>query len=159
MQKDSELLYREWNITFAEIPDETTLCVTIPNCPHRCKGCHSPYLQTNSGNPFKEIIDVIKDYKDTITCVCFMGGDANHADIAFWALYINGLFPNLKIAMYSGDDELDEELVGVLDYYKIGSWQEEKGPLNNPSTNQILYKKNENNELENITYKFWRKRK
>ena len=65
MQKESELLYREWNITFAEIPDETTLCVTIPNCPHRCKGCHSRYLQTNSGNPFKEIIDVIKDYKDS----------------------------------------------------------------------------------------------
>jgi anaerobic ribonucleoside-triphosphate reductase activating protein len=47
----------------------------------------------------------------------------------------------------------------VLDYYKIGSWQEEKGPLNKPSTNQILYKKNETNELEDITYKFWRKRK
>ena len=79
--------------------------------------------------------------------------------ILHFGLYINGLFPDLKIAMYSGDDELDEDLVGVLDYYKIGSWQEEKGPLNNPSTNQILYKKNENNELENITYKFWRKRK
>ena len=59
------------------------------------------------------------------------------------------------------ENETDEELIyritGEKD--KIGSWQEEKGPLNNPSTNQILYKKNENNELEDITYKFWRKRK
>ena len=35
--------------TFAEVPDEITLAINLSNCPHRCKGCHSEYLQKDIG--------------------------------------------------------------------------------------------------------------
>lgn len=37
--------YHNFDIVFAEIPDETTLAINITNCPNRCPGCHSPHLQ------------------------------------------------------------------------------------------------------------------
>jgi len=42
-----------------------------------------------------------------------------------------------------------------FDYIKIGPYIEEKGPLNNPNTNQRLYEKVGNNHKD-ITYKFWK---
>ena len=41
--------YKETQVTFSEVPDEISLCINISNCPHRCKGCHSPYLQEDVG--------------------------------------------------------------------------------------------------------------
>ena len=36
-------------VVFAEIPDEVSLAINISCCPHRCPGCHSPYLQKDYG--------------------------------------------------------------------------------------------------------------
>ena len=41
--------YYNYDIVFAEIPDETTLALNITNCPNRCRGCHSPHLQKDIG--------------------------------------------------------------------------------------------------------------
>ena len=144
----------ETSITFAEIPNETTLCVTISNCPHRCKGCHSAYLAEDVGTDFAEVLPIIEKYKDVITCFCFMGGDAAHDEVAKWTDYIHAHYPHLKVAMYSGDDTADEILMGRLDYYKIGSWQEDRGPLNSPTTNQRMWKKTKFGFYMDITRKF-----
>ena len=37
------------SVVFAEIPDEITLAINISNCPGSCPGCHSPYLQQDTG--------------------------------------------------------------------------------------------------------------
>ena len=38
------LKYLNCQVTFAEVPDEISLCINITNCPNRCPGCHSPEL-------------------------------------------------------------------------------------------------------------------
>ena len=65
------------------------------------------------------------------------------------------LLYGLDISQYTGKDiELSN-----FDLIKIGPYVEQFGPLNNPNTNQIMYKvvhENGKNELLNITNKFWK---
>ena len=70
--------YHNFDIVFAEIPDETTLAINITNCPNRCPGCHSPHLQRDGGERLDaETLQRLLDrYGRSVTCVCFMGGDA-----------------------------------------------------------------------------------
>ena len=65
-------------VVFQEIPDEVTLSINLSNCPCRCPGCHSQYLWQNIGEPLTPMVleGFIKEYGSDITCVCFMGGDA-----------------------------------------------------------------------------------
>ena len=63
----------------------------------------------------------------------------------------------LKVAIYSGHDFINAEIEKYVDYYKIGSYIPEFGPLNLKTTNQKFFKK-ENNEWIDITYKFQTKR-
>lgn len=150
--------YLDWAITFAEIPSEVSLCLEITNCPHRCMNCHSPQLRDNVGDELStSIIDELVKKYSYITCICFMGGDNNHKDIIKLTKYIHDTYKNIKVAMYSGNTEVDSSLMCSLDYYKIGPYIEELGPLNKKSTNQKLYRKNPDNSIEDITYKFWAK--
>ena len=142
------------SIVFQEVPDEITLALEISNCPHNCKDCHSPELREDIGTELTvEILDnLIKKYSDC-TCICFMGGDRYHNEIVKFSKYIKDKYPNIKIGFYSGDYYLDNSLVKVLDYYKIGPYVASQGPLNNPKTNQIFYKI-ENGYLKDITKRF-----
>ncbi len=47
----------------------------------------------------------------------------------------------------------------AFDYVKVGPYDEKKGPINKPTTNQRMYEVNHNRQdsLEDITYKFWKK--
>lgn len=146
------LKYYDTAIVFQEIPDEISLAINITNCPHRCVNCHSAYLREDIGTEltFEEVSKLIKAHSD-ITCVLFMGGDANHLDIFYLTNFIHNAF-DLKVAIYSGDDNLDSLLLGCLDYYKYGSYQEDKGPLNKKTTNQKLLKIRDN-AVDDITYK------
>ena len=145
-------------LTFTEVPDEISLCLNISNCPHRCKNCFEPWLREDRG----EILDVAKlkslfEEKKYATCICFMGGDANHAEIIELCKQFKLLYPSVKFAMYSGDDEEDQALKEILDYYKIGHYDEECGPLNSPTTNQKFLKKDINDWWLDITYRFRKK--
>lgn len=148
------LKYYDSAIVFQEIPDEISLAINITNCPHRCENCHSAYLREDIGTElnFDEMTKLVKAHPD-ITCVLFMGGDSSHIDIFYLTNFIHNAF-DLKVAMYSGNENLDSLLLGCLDYYKIGPYEEDKGPLNKKTTNQKLYKI-EQSELKDITYKFW----
>ncbi len=147
------LKYYDTAIVFQEIPDEISLAINITNCPHRCENCHSAYLREDIGTEltFEEMWNLIKKHPD-ITCVLFMGGDSSHNDIVYLTNYIHNAF-DLKVAMYSGDDEIDDRLLNYLDYYKYGSYQEDKGPLNKKTTNQKLLKITKD-KIRDITYKF-----
>lgn len=65
--------------------------------------------------------------------------------------------PNpIKIGWYSGRQELSKEInLENFDYIKLGPYIEEKGPLDNPNTNQRFYQV-VNGELVDITHKFWK---
>ena len=152
----SKLKYYDSLVVFQEIPDEITLAINITNCPHRCEGCHSPHLREDIGEELtREKLRLLVDANPHITCICFMGGDAQHEEIRELCLQSAAIFPSLKLGFYSGNETLNPRLVDVLDYYKIGPYIEARGPLNSPSTNQSLFE-NRGGLLFDITYKFWK---
>lgn len=151
-------------ITCQEVPDEIALTLTITRCPHRCYGCHSPWLQEDIGDELTvEILNrLIQQYRNGITCVCFMGlGDDPVAlDPLIHFVHEQGL----KVCVYDGDDygeyfqyfRMSNDLSYWPDYYKFGAYHEEDGGLASPTTKQIMLKRKLVN-YENITDWFWRK--
>ena len=148
--------YLDTMITFSEFPDEIALCINITNCPHRCEECHSPELRNDvglwlDGRSLSKLIESNKG----ITCVGFMGGDSNPHLINTLAAIVKCNY-KLKVGWYSGNTEIRPEIkIKWFDYIKIGQYIKEKGPLDNPNTNQKMYKI-ENDSLKDITYKFWK---
>ena len=151
-------------VVFEEIPDEITLAINITNCPCHCPGCHSKFLWEDVGTELTDDeLRRIMDENDGITCVCFMGGDANPKEVNDLAGVVITRstcrqWP-LKVAWYSGMDELSDEIdIGRFNYIKLGHYDDELGPLNKKTTNQRLYQVTVNNkdkkfELNDITYK------
>lgn len=142
-----------------EVPDEITLAFNISGCPHHCDGCHSQNLWQYKGDILSEDIDsIIQQYKDYITCVCFMGGDQNMDELYLLCRNIKNIY-NKKVCIYSGEDTLDKFkgliLCEYLDYIKIGRYNKNLGGLNCKTTNQKMYEIR-NNGLWDITWKFQR---
>lgn len=153
------LKYHSTFIGFREVPDEVSLCINISGCKHHCKGCHSPFLQEDTGTSLNKtsLLKLLQD-NDGITCVAFMGGDHLPHRLVNLAAHIKYKFPNLKLAWYSGDNDINKlpSLYRfVFDYIKIGGYKEEFGPLDSVNTNQRMYKIDHSDDsLEDITYKF-----
>lgn len=154
------LKYVNYEVVFAEIPDEISLAINISNCPCKCPGCHSPYLAEDIGTLLtpRKLKEIIEENRG-ITCVCFMGGDLEPHYINTLAILIKES-TDLKVGWYSGRQELSKDIdLKWFDFIKLGPYHEEYGPLNNPNTNQIMYKvvhEGSKNELLNITNKFWK---
>ena len=149
-----------YDIVFQEIPDEITLALNLSNCPIRCKGCHSPHLMDDIGELLDmELLDgLIEEYKDEITCVCFMGGDASVIDVQALASYVQYAYSgNLKVGWYSGRKSIPNGIIiDDFNYIKIGPYIEEFGGLKSKNTNQKMYKINDG-VIEDITYRFQQK--
>ena len=155
------LKYVDSKITFTEIPDEITLCINISNCPCHCEECHSSYLAEDIGKSLNlEALTNLIDSNNGISCVCIMGGDANPSEVDDIAQDIKEYYPELKVAWYSGRQELSKEIeLENFNYIKLGPYIKDKGPLNCRTTNQVMleidviqgkvFKKD-------ITAKFWR---
>jgi len=157
------LKYSNYEITFAEVPDEISLCINLTNCPHRCVGCHSPWLQKDSGIPltYVELVKLIKQNAG-VTCICFMGGDKEPWEVVRLAKLIREDFEYYKIAWYSGSTEMPDHQ-NQFDYVKFGPYIEERGPLTSKTTNQIMVEFNLSGEvvlsswyMRPINHKFWK---
>lgn len=154
------LKYVNYEIVFAEIPDEISLAINISNCPCKCLGCHSPYLAEDIGTLLtpRKLKGIIEE-NTGITCVCFMGGDLEPHYINTLARLIKET-TDLKVGWYSGRQMLSEDIDPKwFDFIKLGPYHEEHGPLNNPNTNQIMYEvvnENGSSVMLNITSKFWK---
>ena len=160
------LKYVDTKVTFSEVPNEISLCINISNCPCNCKGCHSSYLAEDIGEELNSLSlkELINNNKG-ITCVAFMGGDSSPSDINNLAKLIKEVFPKLKVAWYSGRQELSKDIdLENFDFVKLGPYIEELGPLNNKTTNQKFYiveklycgNDNYKYDLKDITYRFWK---
>ena len=85
-----------------------------------------------------------------------MGGDAEPDKINTLASFIINHYNSIKVAWYSGRQELSNHIdLCNFDYIKLGPYKEEFGPLNSRTTNQRFYKVSDG-ELINITSKFWK---
>ncbi|MBQ6879472.1 MAG: anaerobic ribonucleoside-triphosphate reductase activating protein [Bacteroidales bacterium] len=143
-----------YDIVCQEIPDEISLAVNISCCPNRCPGCHSQWLWEDKGEPMTEemLSALIGSYSSAVTCFCFMGGDADPAEIQKMAIFIRQKFPGLKTAWYSGREELPEGFdPKVMDYIKLGPYKEALGGLKFPTTNQALYRIEKDGSFTKLT--------
>jgi anaerobic ribonucleoside-triphosphate reductase activating protein len=151
------LKYLNTQVTFAEVPDEITLCINITGCKNGCKNCHSSYLAEDIGNPLnKTVLSKLLEDNKGISCVSFMGGDRDTIHIVALASWVK-THTNLKVAWYSGRQEISDIVARQLrwfDYIKLGPYKEEFGPLNSRTTNQRFYKVSDG-ELVNITSRFY----
>lgn len=167
------LKYTDAKVVMAEVPDEIALAINISGCPCHCEGCHSSYLAEDVGKPLVGMVlreDLIEKNLG-ISCVAFMGGDADPKAINLLAEYLktwgDPKISNLKIAWYSGRQELSSEInLRNFDYIKLGPYIKERGPLDSKTTNQKFYKvvpfkeydtlEDKLYSLEDITYRFWK---
>ena len=153
-------------ISLLEIPNEISLCLNISGCPCKCEGCSEPYLQEDIGEPLsidyiKKLLEKYKNYN--LTCICFMGGDKDHNTLKELFKFLS-ITTHISLALYSGFDFIDLDLVPYLKYYKIGrfilpkgdvsSWHKVScGPINFPWSNQRMFEI-KNNILLDITDQF-----
>lgn len=150
--------YTETKVVFEEIPDEITLAINISNCPCKCPACHSKYLWDDIGNELDPLeLGTLIEKNSGITCVCFMGGDAEPSKINYYAWWVkNAFYGKIKVGWYSGRDKISDKIeIENFDYIKIGRYDDKFGPLNKKTTNQKMYKVNAG-KLEEITNKFWK---
>ena len=142
------------SVVFAEIPDHISLAINISNCPGSCPGCHSPYLQQDTGEELTaEKLSALIEKTRGITCVCFMGEGKDKDSLLSLTRIIHGKC--LKAALYSGRSMVEDEYNIYFDYIKVGPYIESRGPLNKTTTNQVLYEILPNGTRIDITYKFW----
>jgi len=151
-----------YDVVFQEIPGEVTLALNLSGCPCHCPGCHSQHLWEDIGEELdEELLDgLIARYKGLITCVAFMGGDADPDGVVRLANHVQGL----KTAWYSGRPNTPNNLSTLINpntpipfhYIKFGPYIEELGGLKSPKTNQRLYQRKDDTWAD-ITSSFWKK--
>ena len=158
--------YASHAVTFAEVPDEVCLTIQVTNCPYRCKGCHSSYLQQDIGVDLeKDLPDLLEQYKGRVTCVCFMGSGMDWVALARCIDMAHAY--GFRVALYTGND-FDSRMKdwlssgilrnGVPEYIKTGTYVEPCGGLDNPNTNQRMWRIRNDFTYENITSRFWKTR-
>ena len=140
------------------MPGESSICIYISGCCHDCHNCHYPMLKRkNYGEILMDFYeDIIASYQSQATCVCFLGEGGNTAverdEIRLMVEYANR--QGLKTCLYSGRDVEIESWMHIFDYVKLGSYQEDKGALESPGTNQVMWKKTSSGLFEDITFLF-----
>ena len=99
---------------------------------------------------------LLQKYGKAVTCVCFMGGDADPYDVAYFARFPTARqqIAPVKVGWYSGKPELPAEFpIQNFQYIKLGPYLENRGGLKSEHTNQRLYKITQE-KMDDITYRF-----
>lgn len=155
------LKYLGYAVVCEEVPDEISLAFNISGCPYHCEGCHSEYLWEYAGELLSQNIkNILADISEMITCVCFLGGDQNISELSAMCRKVKYDY-GLKTCIYAGADSFEKFLPiindGCLDYLKLGRYKSECGGLDNPNTNQRMYKyyyQDGEWTYDDITYRF-----
>lgn len=145
------LRYSNPQIVLQEVPDEIALAISISGCNLKCKGCHSSFTWDNNYGEFltDEILKNLIIKNKHITCVLLY--DGLHDERCLYRYFSIIKSYNLKVAFYTGLDDVSDLLKSKIDYLKVGRYIEELGSLSGKNTNQRMY----NNGVD-ITWKFKR---
>lgn len=156
------LTFTNYEIDLRSIPGEICLTFYICDCPCHCQGCSSPWLwQPGQYTLTETTIDKAIAKYPYATCILLMGGDNDYDSVKRLGDYIQS--KNVLAGFYSGCP-YSLDIAPHVNYYKVGKWWPDLGPLNSPTTNQRLYRieRKSENALPlyhpvDITYKFWTK--
>ena len=153
------LYYTEVLLSEREVPGESSICIFISGCSQNCKNCHYPDLQRleYGDNLMEHYQEIVSLYKRYASCVCILGEGAGTSieqyELNCVAEYAKS--EGLKSCLYCGRDTELEPWMNVFDYVKLGSYQNDRGGLEISSTNQVMLKKAESGEYQDITYLFY----
>ena len=127
------------SVVLEESPDRVSLAVDISNCRGNCVGCHSPFLKLDVGEELTEavIAALVKD-NFGVNCFLFLGEGQDPEALLRLAAFVHTL--GLEAALYSGREKVEDAFWAAFDYIKLGPYRAECGPLNEPTTNQRLYR-------------------
>ena len=150
------LKYLKVQEIFEEIPGEITLGVSISGCTIHCKGCNQRELWEDKGTVLGMTeFQWLLNQHEGITCVCLLGGEHDIDTLIELFMYAH---QRVKTAWYCGLDMIPKDKIGILqylDFLKLGRFDIEYGPLNDPNTNQKFYKV-KNGVLNECTSLFWK---
>lgn len=149
------------SVVMEEIPDMVTLAVDISNCTGLCEGCHSPFLRKDVGVELTPaVIDKLLAGNFGVNCFLFLGEGNDREALMSVASYIRTAYPDLSLAIYSGRENVEDDIYALFDYVKVGPYRPDCGPLNSTTTNQRLYRVSHHDgqcrfTLQDITSRFW----
>ena len=140
------------DVVMEEIPGKITLAVEISRCQGNCPGCHSPFLKEDIGHELTtDVVDMLLYDNFGVNCFLLLGEGDDPEALKAIARHLRSEYPRVESALYSGRQEVEDELYELFDYVKVGPYIASLGPLNARTTNQRLY-----HHREDITSKFWR---
>lgn len=146
--------FYDFQIVLQEVPGEISLCFFITGCPLQCEGCHSPVLwKATSGDPLdpNNYKSILEKYLGYASCVLFMGGEW-HAEKLIQNLLLAQTM-GYKTCLYTGLEEVSEEIKQHLNYLKTGPWIPSKGGLDRITTNQVFTHLDTQNTLNHLFLK------
>lgn len=152
------LQYLDTYVGLREIPGEVSLAIIISDYVLQCRGKKAQQYKSMEAKNLTEddLCMFIDSLIDKITCVVFMGGDIAPDEVNGLAAIVRKQYPNLKIGWYSSDDSVTVFTeYQNFDYLKFGPYNQRRGGLVSPKTNQRLYKV-EGAMLRDVTSSFWK---
>lgn len=131
--------FLKFDVVFHEHPLHTSLAFSITGCPNKCSGCHSPELREDIGEELSGdiFLKIIKKYSGLANNIIFFGGD--HLEDELCKLISIAKDEGYKVTLWSGCNKVSDRLLEILDYVKVGEYNEKLGPLGSPTTNQQYF--------------------
>lgn len=159
-------IYSVGGITLSEVPGKTALIVEFANCKQRCPGCHSQHLWDpgKSLNISEILTHIDSTLSEDINCILLMGGTTNGITLETLKKLVEAIYRRfgIPVAIYSGLPEEETRMAEMatwygLDYLKTGDYREDRGGLEDPKSNQKLYKKDFRHNLKDnvLTVEFF----
>jgi len=133
-------------ITYQEVPDKICFTIFVAGCKNNCKNCSwKGKFDKISNFGLEDFEKEIKEKKDYVDVIVFLGGE-----------WLDNFVDYLKVAkrngfetcLYTGLDDVNNEIKSNLDYLKVGKYIEERGSLFSRNTNQRFYDLKNNKEIK-----------
>ena len=135
ISSDEDLYFFNKDVVFQEVPNEVSLSFAIAGCTNNCKNCSWQNIKMQK-KPLSAAVfeNYLKKYKGLASCVVFLGGDWKPRTL------LNRLKKakeyGFKTCLYTGKNDVSNEIKEQLDYLKVGPYIEELGGLASEKTNQ-----------------------
>jgi len=128
-----------YEISTLEIPNEISLCFNVTGCNVKCIDCHSKFLWNIDNGwelDFEYFSKILEKYSNYISYVCFMGGEWFEEDLI--KMLKISKEKGLKNCLFTGRNDIKENIKQYLDLLKLGGFIKELGGLESLNTNQKM---------------------